>query len=575
MQIDQWTIVAIFICTIAALIRFQKVPERVFAASTLACLGYVLVDMQQVLANAVNPGLVTLLLLVVCAQALERTRFLRHVSGSIFNGSQSKSMLKALISTLFASAFFNNTAVVAALLDPVKKNQLINPNKLLLPLSYAAILGGTLTLIGTSTNLIVNSMLLERGQPSIGFWDFMPVGLLTAILCLVVIFVSARKLSAGPSTSETDPEYFVEAEVLPDSPLIGKSVEKNNLRSLESLFLVEVIRGERLLSPVSPAEILQQGDKLIFSGDIKKVMVLNQFKGLSLFAHADGLLKDNLTEVVVRPGASIVGKSLKQAGFRARFDAAVVAIRREGAQLSGKLGEMKIQAGDFLVLAVGPDFASRSNIAKNFFVLSGVKAENMLSGWREQLTLYGFVGALASSLLFNIDLLTSFVFYLALLVACNVLSLNDLKRRFPLELWLIVTSALTLATALDNSGVSTLVGELVQHHLSDASVYFALVGVFLITLLLTELITNNAAAALVFPIAYTLAQGLGVSYLPFVFAVAFAASGSFVSPYGYQTNLMVFNAGNYTLKDFVKFGLPVSLTYSISVLLLIPVFFPF
>ena len=575
MGLEQWLIVGIFFTTIVGLVKFQKVPERVFAAASLACFAFSLVSTEQLLKNAVNPGLVTLLLLVICAFSFERTSLLRKIAAVLFNSSVLKSYLKTLLSTVVASAFLNNTAVVATLISPVKNNKLIPATKLLLPLSYAAILGGTLTLIGTSTNLIVNSMLIERGEAGFAFFDFLPIGLAAVVLCFIVMAFTVNGLKGSLSNDTVISDYFVDAKVSAGSSLVGKTVEQNGLRNLESLFLVEIVRDNRLISPVTPSQMIREGDRLIFSGDVTKVLVLQQFEGLTLFAEQDGLLHDNLTEVVIKPAAAVVGKTLKTAGFRARFDAAVVAVRREGEKLSGKLGDITIQSGDFLVLAVGPDFAKRTNLTKNFFILSGVKAENMLSGFKERIVLWGFLGAIVSSLVFDISLLKCFVFYLALLVASNCLSLNEIKRRFPLELWLIVVSALSLATALDNTGVSALIANKVECLLVGQSVYIAFIAVFFMTLLLTEVITNNAAAALVFPIAFSIAQGLGVSYLPFVLAVAFAASGSFISPYGYQTNLMVYNAGNYKLADFIKFGLPISITYSIVVLVLVPVFFPF
>ena len=167
------------------------------------------------------------------------------------------------------------------------------------------------------------------------------------------------------------------------------------------------------------------------------------------------------------------------------------------------------------------------------------------------------------------------MFYLASLIFCGCLTVNEIKRRFPLEIWMIVLGALTLAKALDTSGVTGIIATNIETALHGQSVYIALISIFVITLILTEMITNSAAAALIFPIAYSIALGLGVSPLPFVMAVAFAASGSFMSPYGYQTNVMVYNAGNYTLADFIKFGLPVSLTYSVIVLIMLPIVFPF
>ena len=571
----QWLLVAIFFFTLVGLIKFQRVPERIFAGAMLACLAGSYVDTQDILANAVNPGLITLVLLVLSSFSFERTSILRRLSAIIFNGSKFKSTLRMLIYTAISSAFMNNTAVVASLITTVKNNRLINPGKLLLPLSFAAILGGTLTLVGTSTNLIVNSMWIEEGQASLAFFDFTIVGISALVICLFVILIRQYTLPDMPETQLKSEQYLLEAKVSNQSKMIGLTIEDNGLRNLDSLFLVELVRNGRLLSPVTPDEVLLAGDKLIFSGDISKVLTIQQFDGLMLFAQQDDLLRDNLTEVLVKPDAAIVGKTLKKSGFRARFDAAVVAIRREGEQLSGKLGELVIQPGDFLVLAAGKDFCARTNLSKNFHVLSGHQPEYMLSGWRDSLTVLGFGITIATSIVMDISLLKCLMFYLATLVFTGCLTINEIKRRFPLEIWMIVLGALTLAKALDNSGVAQVLASKMELLLSGQSAYLALVVIFILTLVITELVTNSAAAALVFPIAYNIALALGVSPLPFVMAVAFAASGSFISPYGYQTNVMVYSAGNYKLMDIVRFGAPITLVYSIVILTLIPWVFPF
>ncbi|MCW9008171.1 MAG: SLC13 family permease, partial [Marinobacter sp.] len=525
--------------------------------------------------NAVNPGLVTLILLVLCSFSFERTSILRRLSASLFNGSKIKSMLRLFIGTAFASALMSNTAVVATLINSVKNNQLINAGKLLLPLSYAAILGGTLTLVGTSTNLIVNSLLIKQGAQALRFFDFTAIGLVALVSSLLIVVLRARSLPSMEQGSMKTQDYLLEAEVSPDSKLIDRSVEDNGLRNLDALFLVEIVRQGRLISPVTPEETLQAHDKLIFSGDISKVLTLQQFDGLTLFAEQDDLLRDNLTEVLIKPDAAITGKTLKRAGFRARFDAAVVAVRREGCALSGKLGDIVLQSGDFLVLAVGQDFASRTNLSKNFFILSGHQAVNMLSGWRDIGTVWGFIAAIVISVITPISLLSCLFIYVAALIFSGALTVNEIKRRFPLEIWMIVLGALTLASAIENTGLAATIAQHIEAILDGRSVYLAFISIFIVTLLMTELITNSAAAALTFPIAYNIALGLGVDPVPFVMAVAFAASGSFISPYGYQTNVMVYNAGNYQLTDFIKFGLPVSIVYSITVLLMIPFIFPF
>lgn len=575
MTIEQWLMIAVFIATFISLVKYSKVPERVFSVTVLLCLALSFVSVDDILTNAVNPGLVTLILLVLCSFAFERTSILRRLSASVFNGSKIKSTLRLLLGTAFASALMSNTAVVATLISTVKNNKLINAGKLLLPLSYAAILGGTLTLVGTSTNLIVNSLLIKQGREGFNFFDFSLIGLSALCLCLIVIVWRSRTLPNMADDNLTTNDYLLEAEVALSSNLIGKSIEENGLRNLDSLFLVEIVRQGRLISPVTPDENVQAKDKLIFSGDISKVLTLQQFDGLTLFAEQDNLLRDNLTEVLVKADSAIAGKTLKKAGFRARFDAAVVAVRREGGALSGKLGDIVLQPGDFLVLAVGQDFCTRPNLSKNFYILSGHQADNMLSGWRDYATVWGFIGSILVSVFTPLPLLTCLFAYLAFLIFSGALTVNEIKRRFPLEIWMIVLGALTLATAVENTGIAAMLAQNIEGLLYGQSVYLAFIVIFILTLVMTELITNSAAAALSFPIAYNIALGLGVDPIPFVMAVAFAASGSFISPYGYQTNVMVYNAGNYQLSDFVKFGLPISIIYTITVIFMIPLVFPF
>jgi len=575
MTATQWLMLLIFVATFVALIKYQRIPERVFAGTMLVCLGCSFVSYQDILHNAVNPGLVTLVLLVVCSFTFERTSVLRRLSGVIFNGSKFKSTLRMFMGTAIASGLMNNTAVVATLIATIQRNTLINPGKLLLPLSFVAILGGTLTLVGTSTNLIVNSMLIEQGQEGFKFFDFTLIGLAALGVCLLIIFFRMRTLPDMAVDTLITKDYLLEAEVNPDSSLIGVTVEDNGLRNLDSLFLVELVRRGRLISPVAPDDTIQAGDKLIFTGDISKVLSLQQFDGLTLYAEQDGLLRDNLTEVLIKPGSAIRGKTLKSAGFRARFDAAVVAIRREGSVLSGKLGDIVMQSGDFLVLAVGKDFSSRTNLSKNFYILSGHKPDNMLYGWRDYLTVLGFLAVITLSVTTSVTLLTCLIFYVATLIFTGALTVNEIKRRFPLEIWMIVLGALTLAQAMENTGLAGVFSGEIKNLLQGQSVYLALIVIFVTTLVTTELITNSAAAALIFPIAYSVALGLDVNPMPFVMAVAYGASGSFISPFGYQTNVMVYSAGNYRLADFVKFGLPVSIAYSLVVLYLIPIIFPF
>ncbi|MEZ9140930.1 MULTISPECIES: SLC13 family permease [unclassified Shewanella] len=575
MSFEAYVTVFIFVATIVALLRFQNRPGAVFGVTLLLLVASGLVTQQQLLSSIANPGLITLVLLIICSFALEKTRLLRLIASKVILKSYKATFIRLFSLTTISSALLNNTAVVATLLSPIRNNPHHFASRLLLPLSYAAILGGTLTLIGTSTNLIINSLYLDTAGQSLSFFSFTAIGCLLVVGCGGVLAFSVRFLPENAPVSDCSKGYFIDAKITEHSELIGRTVENNGLRNLESLFLVEVVRDGCLISPVSPSEILRQDDRLIFSGDITKVEQLAQFSGLKTFAHQNELTTANLTEVVVRPESILIRKTLKHVGFRALFDAAVVAIRRDGEQVSGKLGEVCIKAGDFLVLAVGEDFKSRRNISKNFIFLSGVETEVRLNGWRAWLAVGGFVSTVALAALGWVELFQGLVILLGCLILSQSISVNEIMRRLPIDIWLIVSAAILLSHALANAGVVGLLGDWISDGFDSNHVYLALIIIYFLTWFMTELVTNNAAAALMFPIAYSVALGFGVDVLPFVMTVAFAASGSFISPYGYQTNLMVFNAGQYKFNDFIKVGLPVSIVYGAIVIMAVPYFFPF
>lgn len=571
MAVNQLLVIGIFISTIGALVLSNKRPSYIFSAALLALVATQQITVQEVAHNLTNQGLLTLILLLLVSNAVDKTAFIKRMGRKLVTANFKSSFWRMFLMTFASSALLNNTAIVASMIGPIKQNQYHPASRLLIPLSYAAILGGTVTLIGTSTNLIVDSFLLEHGHPGFNFWDFTLYGLVAGLSCGLLLFALTPLLPSIESKSGQYKEYFIEAEVDESSELVGNTVEQNHLRNLPELFLVEIIRKGKLISPVTPEIVIQADDKLIFSGNVKKVDSLSHIKGLNLFAETNGLLRENLTEVIISNRAQIIGQTIKALGFRALFDAAVVAIRRDGEQLSGKLGEIKLQAGDFLLLATGQDFVKRHNLSKNFFILSEQKIARKLELKLEVVTLFGFLTTIGLAALDIIPLATGLLFFLAILITSGVTSNTEIKRNLPLNLIVVIVGALSLATALETSGVIAAVTELLFPYLSGTSPFIALVVVYLATLVLTELVTNNAAAALMFPFAYGLVQILGVPIMPFALAVAFAASASFISPYGYQTNLLVFSATNYRYMHFVKIGLPVSILYSSIVLVLLKI----
>jgi di/tricarboxylate transporter len=574
-MLDQLLIASLFFALVISLIMTSWSAVWVFAGAMLIAYFLGLVDTAEVLAKATNSGLITLILLLLVSIGLEKLSWLTRLSGKLITPGYYASLLRMGFFTALFSAFVNNTAVVAALAHTVRSNRHHPASKLLLPLSYAAILGGTVTLIGTSTNLIVSSFLEDATGQGLAFGDFLWVGLAVTAAGLFVILASSALLPSGNTQQIDINEYLIEAEVDADSDLVGKSILANGLREMEDLFLVEIVRGPHLISPVAPQEYIEAGDKLIFSGDIKQLNILESIDGLRLFAVEEGLLRKNMTEVIVMPAATIEGKTVKDSGFRSLFDAAVVGMRRGGKRLSGKLGNITIQAGDNMVLAVGPDFNERKNLDKNFLVINDSVGEIRTTPFQDYFLTGVLMLVIALASMNVVPLIKGVAFLLVCMLALKVVRGSELRRRFPFELWIIIASALTLSQALTNSGLVALIADVLHDNLEQLGPYAAIIGIYFGTLLLTEVMTNNAAAALSFPIAFGLAESYGLSHMPFVMTVAFGASASFLTPYGYNTNLMVQNLGGYELRDYFRFGLPLSIVYSVIVIFIIPRVFPF
>ena len=480
-------------------------------------------------------------------------------------------------STAVLSAFLNNTAVVAAFLGAITRQQGIAPSRLLIPLSYASILGGITTLVGTSTNLVVNSFHLNASGSELGMFQFSLVGIPVALITLAVLLWRANALPHHrPEDTEEKLSYFLAADVEAESPMIGQSIEQNGLRSLDGLYLLEIERQGRLISPVAPDEQLQADDTLVFTGEVSKVQALQRFPGLNLFGHqADNLLATNLVEVVISHESELAGKTLQDVDFRSMFSAGVVGIRRGDKRLEGQLGKIPLRVGDCLLLAVSADFRQHRNLDRNFHLLSGSFTRPQLNRKESLITLGGFAAVISLAAANWLPLFHGLLILLGALLLLKVISMAELRRRFPFELWLIIGSALAIAQALENSGAAALLAGGMQTIFSGYGIYAAFIGCYLLTLLLTETVTNNAAAALAFPIAWSTAQAFGADPLPFVMAVAYGASACFLIPFGYQTHLMVYSPGRYKITDFLKIGLPVSLTYSAAVLLITPLVFPF
>ncbi len=572
---DKWLVLLLLIAIIGSLIFTKIKPSFIFATAALVAFMTGAVDLDGIAKNFTNSSLLTLVLLILASCALEKTRLISWISRHISSGRLGSVVAKLGFSTAFLSSFTNNTAVVVSLIGAIKRNNSHAPSRLLIPLSYAAILGGTLTLIGTSTNLIINSFVVDAGLPSLGFFAPTCIGLAILVIGVLVLIPLSYLLPHSDSNEHDVLPYFLEARVEAGSPLIGKSIAQNNLRALRKLFLAEVIRDGVTIASVTPDLVLLENDRLLFCGDVESVATLQEIPGITLFGqhHLNG---QSFIEVVVSQSASICNKTLKSSQFRDRFDAVVVAIRRGHERLEGGLGNVKLVAGDTLVLVPGKGFHSaRQDHGKEFVLINDLDSSAKLDRTKSAIALFGFAAVIGLSLVGVIPIIKGLAGYIVLMLVFGAVGISELRRRFPIDIVVIVGSALCLAQLMMSSGLSKQMGDLFIYLFNGGGPMGALIATYLLTLILTELITNNAAAALAFPIGYSMAIGYGVDPMPFIMAVLFGASASFVSPYGYQTNLLVYSVGNYHINDFIKIGVPISIVYSVVTLTLIPYFFPF
>jgi len=572
-----WVVLLSLAGLLVLLISGRVRPAVGFVSLAVAYLLMGLVDTATLLRQYTNPALATLLLLLLVSLALERSPLLERVSNRLVDGHPGRATFKVMGTSAVLSAFLNNTAVVATFLGAISRQRQIAPSRLLIPLSYASILGGMTTLVGTSTNLVVSSFAMSTAGFELSMFQFSWVGLPVALITFLVLLWQSRRLPHHQPEAAADAlSYFLAADLHPGSEMVGRSIEANGLRSLEGLYLLEIERHGRLISPVGPEEVLQAGDTLVFTGEVGKVQALQRFPGLRLFGHqADDLLATNLVEVVISHESELAGRTLQEVDFRSMFNAGVVGIRRGGKRLEGQLGKIPLRVGDCLLMAVGSDFRQHRNLDRNFHLLSGSLTRPRLNRLESGLTLAGFATVIALATWGVLSLFQGLLLLLGALLVGRVLSPAELRRRFPFELWLIIGSALAIAQALEHSGAAGLMAQGMQAVFDGHGPYAALVGCYLLALVLTETVTNNAAAALAFPVAWSTAQAFGADPMPFIMVVAYGASACFLIPYGYQTHLMVYSPGRYSLKDFLRIGLPVSLTYSVAVLVLTPWVFPF
>ncbi|MEL7002179.1 MAG: SLC13 family permease, partial [Bacteroidota bacterium] len=478
------------------------------------------------------------------------------------------------------SSFVNNTPVVVLMTPYVmnwgKKNN-ISPSKLLIPLSYSTIIGGMLTIVGTSTTLVLSGFLLENGLKPINSIDLLLTGLTVCAACILVIVTFCNRLLPNRmdllAKFEADKrEYLIEKRLSKESPLIGKTVYEGGLRNLKGVYLVEIVRGDKAVSPVAPQEVIESGDVLIFAGNTNNIVDLTLSNiGVEL-PKKPSPRKDNKLEIiecVISANSSLIGKTIKESNFRERYDAAVVAIHRNGEKLRGKLGWMKIKAGDVMLMYVGDDFRNRVDVYKDIYIIAGEEKEIVTStyNWLKLGIVIGAAILLLITQMFT--LFTSLLIIMTIMVGTNLITLQNVKRDLDINLVVILVLSIALGDAMVKTGAGEIVASLIIDLLAGYGPIYVLVGLMVVTTTLTSFITNVGAIAISFPLAYAISTNLGIDGAPFYLGIAFAASAAFLTPIGYQTNLIVYGPGGYNFRDFIKIGIPTTAVYLLTALICI------
>lgn len=587
MEPQAWLTLAVVVLLIIVLSREMVAPSLAMFGATMVLFLSGIISADEALAGFSNEAPFIIAALLVVARAVDAAGIMQPVVHSLFGAVRSSRVLLArlLFPLTGLSAFLNNTTIVAmsapAVIEISARRQL-PASRFLLPVSYAAVLGGVITAIGTSTNLTVSGLLTEAGMDPLALFELTPVGLpIAAAGCLLLVVITGWLLpvreSARDDLGTAGRDFTVTMRVTAGGVLDGLTVERAGMRSLQGVFLVEIQRGERVIAPVAPDEVLEGDDLLTFVGRVDEIVDLQRIRGLEssetrqIAALAGG--GHAFYEAVV--GANdLSGTTLKEIGFRARYGAAVLAIHRAGHRIDAKLGDVRLRFGDTLLVLADATFRDRWRDRGDFLVVApvrGLPPKGTRHVWIVAAIGIGFIVATASGLL---PILQGSILAALLVLATRTLTVRQARDAIDLNLVVMIAAAFGLGAAVESSGLAAAGAQAVTAVMAPFGAIGALAGIIVATIVITELLSNNAAAVLMFPLGIATAAAIGADPRPFVIAVTLTASLSFLTPIGYQTNMLVYALGGYRFTDFTLIGAPLTALCFVLQLILIPIFFP-
>jgi di/tricarboxylate transporter len=591
MEWQGWFTVAIVLVALAAMIREIAAPDLVLMA-VLVSLGVVgILSPAEMFAGFANPVVPAIGALFAVSAGLRQTGALDLALGHLLGRRHSTRSAIARISApvMALSAFLNNAPIVAmmtpGILDWARRNR-VSPSRFLIPLSYSSILGSITTIIGTSTNLTVAGLILETEMAPMGFFELLPVGLPICVVGMLYLVLAAPRLlpdrmAPGEEVGERRREYVASMRVEPGCTLIGQSVETAGLRALPGLFLVEIDRGGRVITPVAPDVTMVEGDRLVFAGVVSTIVDLQRIRGLVPVPEEENAigtgaaLHHSMAEVVVSTSSPLVGASIREANFRTVYDAAVIGVHRNGERVPGKIGEIVLRPGDTLLIQCAQGFMRAHRNSPDFYLVSELETGGKLRyelAWLALAILVAMVASVATGLL-PISI-ASFV-AAGTLVTTRCMTAMQARASIDWSILVVIGAGLGIATAMVKTGAAAAAASLIVAATGDVGPIGALVIIYCTCLLMAELLHHNAAVAIMFPIAVATAERVGVDPRGFVMAVAIAGCCAFASPVTYQTHLIVYGPGGYRFSDFIRVGLPLDLLAGLVALICIPMIWPF
>ena len=579
---------AVVAIVLTLLLVVQRGPDMVMIGGVVLLLAAGVLSPDEALKGMANEGMITVAALFVVAAAVERTGALAVIVDRVLGrpASLAAAQLRTMIGPGVLSAFMNNTPVVALMVPAIRdwaRKHRLSVSKLLMPMNAAVVLGGLCTLIGTSTNVVVSGLVSgKRGRP-LEMFDITWLGVPLFAIGLVYLVAASRFLIKDrrpPMGPGDDPrEYSLEMLVEPGSPLAGHSIEEAGLRHLDGLYLMEIDRGGHVLPAVGPTERLEAGDRLVFVGVIDSVVELQKIRGLrpatdQVFKLDDPRHERTLVEAVVSNTCPLVGRTIREGRFRSTYNAVVIAVARNGERLTGKIGDITLQPGDTLLLEAGPGFLDRQRSSRHFYLVSEVPGAGTPRHDRAWIACTVLAAMVLAAALDLVPMVAAALVAACVVVATRCITSAEARRSIEWESLLLIAASFGLARAMEKTGLAESIAQATIARAGDHP-HLVLAALYLVAMLATELMSNNAAAVLTFPIAWQTATDMGLDPLPFVMAVTVAASCGFATPMGYQTNLMIYGPGGYRFGDYVRFGGPLNLIVMAATVVLAPLIWPF